>query len=487
MKRREFLGGTAGLAGLALPGVSLAESRPCPPGEFGVSAGGTVATTCTAAGEAPAWFLDMPERTWQVVAAGAVRTDLSPNRRGQRLNDVKVDPVSGASVGMTGSGWSPTIAWTGAAVDQRRRELILAANGGHGDGMDNGVYICQLGADVPRWHRAVDPTPDAYLVSQYWKYNQVAVYKDGRPVSVHGWHKEVFGNGRVWYVGQDSTAGPSSFTGGIVSWNRDFAGEDPSAWPIRHTTANLGGWQTHGVILPNQEGPPDGSCGPSCYDPVGNKIWGFSETIETPRYWSVDAATGAVTRYSTSMGGGRFNAGAAWAACAHDANGAGKPGVVIVNALYTVADREKGTARQCVYVLDLQNPGRGLVEKVTTPTLAWGGQLSDGDPSIVFQPRYGAVYHAPSRAILVYDPSMGLGNNIRKLNIPADPIGGQYTWETVTPASGGVDVKYPSQWRGAYSKFNLIEDMGNGQGALVLVTDTFGPVYVYRLPKGPLA
>ena len=34
----------------------------------------------------------------------------------------------------------------------------------------------------------------------------------------------------------------------------------------------------------------------------------------------------------------------------------------------------------------------------------------------------------------------------------------------------------------ANSKFNIIQDMGNGQAALVVCMDTGGPTYVYKLP-----
>ena len=39
-------------------------------------------------------------------------------------------------------------------------------------------------------------------------------------------------------------------------------------------------------------------------------------------------------------------------------------------------------------------------------------------------------------------------------------------------------------FHGSYSKFNIIEDMGNGHAAFVNVVDVQGPVYVYKVPKG---
>lgn len=479
MKRRDFLAGSAGLAGALLPIVGKADGRPCPPGELAVGGSASVSTTCAPSkvGPAPAWFKEVPERTWIEVAAGAGRGDLPSERRGKRLEDVRVVPDAGSSVGLAGAGWSPTVAWTGGAVDPARRELILAANGGHGDGVDNGVYLIALGAESPRWYRVVDPTPDKFLTGHVgnWPYNQIARYGDGRPVSVHGWHKQCFGNGRVWYVGQDSTAGASSYTGGIVAWDRSFAGENPAAWPISHTTQNFGGWQVHGVVMPERASPDGGvATGPSCYDPVGNKIWTFAEYSDSPRYWSVDAATAAVQTYKAALGA-TVNFGGLWAACADDVNGIGQPGIVIVPSY---------GPSQSVYVLDLRNPAAGMIEKPTVPVLSWGKGLPNAVRDSAFQPRYGAVYHALSRSILVYDPSFGLGGSIRRLIVPADPIKGSYAWETIAPGPGSAKISYPDNWRGAYSKFNIVEDMGNGQSALVLVTEIQGPVYVYKLPAG---
>jgi hypothetical protein len=44
--------------------------------------------------------------------------------------------------------------------------------------------------------------------------------------------------------------------------------------------------------------------------------------------------------------------------------------------------------------------------------------------------------------------------------------------------TGGGNASGQYTW----SKFNIVEDMGNGQSGLVVCMDTSQPVYVYKLP-----
>jgi hypothetical protein len=59
----------------------------------------------------------------------------------------------------------------------------------------------------------------------------------------------------------------------------------------------------------------------------------------------------------------------------------------------------------------------------------------------------------------------------------------------INPASGNsvtpqvASYQYGDQYRGTFSKFQMIEDMGNGQSAIVFVTSVFGSAFVYKLPK----
>ena len=88
------------------------------------------------------------------------------------------------------------------------------------------------------------------------------------------------------------------------------------------------------------------------------------------------------------------------------------------------------------------------------------------------------MYHKPSRAILCWD---GDGVNLRKLAIPAS-IGSTWTWSRVSPASGNSVTPTAAETNGTFGRFNIIEDMGNGQSALCVVNSTTGPTFVYKLP-----
>jgi hypothetical protein len=82
-----------------------------------------------------------------------------------------------------------------------------------------------------------------------------------------------------------------------------------------------------------------------------------------------------------------------------------------------------------------------------------------------------------------------LGRDLRRLEIPTRPDGsfdpkGAFRYSTV-PGAGDVATT-ATNYRGTYGKFNIVEDMGDGQSALVLATDTNGPVLVYKLPTGGL-
>jgi hypothetical protein len=56
MKRRDFLTGSAGLAGALLPMVGRTQSKPCPPPSLGVSGGTSATTGCAVGGAAADWI-----------------------------------------------------------------------------------------------------------------------------------------------------------------------------------------------------------------------------------------------------------------------------------------------------------------------------------------------------------------------------------------------------------------------------------------------
>jgi hypothetical protein len=56
-----------------------------------------------------------------------------------------------------------------------------------------------------------------------------------------------------------------------------------------------------------------------------------------------------------------------------------------------------------------------------------------------------------------------------------------YKWEDVVAAAGSVKPAYCPN--GCNSKFNIVNDMGNGQSCLVLATGV-DSAYVYKMPGG---
>lgn len=421
MKRREFLLSSAGLAGIAAP-VLVRAAVPCPPPALSAVGGTSVATACEpppSAGAAPAWFVNMPERTWATPVSN-------------RLDDVKPSPEPQGAEGQS----AVCDDWTGGTVDQDRGEFILPAQGGHDGYYGNEVYACALRSASPKWARLNNPSA---VTGGVTGYNTLGNYADGAPRAVHGWNRPCWGNGKIWLAGLDGMAsGPGYWSTACYSFNRSSLQ-----------------WAYHGLGVPNPP-TPFGSAfswqaGPAAYDRVAKRVWSAAQYAVSDGGYSVDATTGAITRHNFVLPGNPF--GGAWSVIAHDLR------------VWIVGSVREGR----LYILDLNNPGAGFTVKATTGS-------PDG-----FVDGAGAVYHAPSRAILVWND---YGAGIRKLTVPSNPFGGTYVWSNIAPAAGNSvtpapNPRYPSR---NFSKFNIIEDMGNGRSALCLVTHTTGPTYVYKLP-----
>jgi hypothetical protein len=127
MNRRKFLRNvvsTAVAAQVTAQGVRAA--GPCPPTSPSLDGVPMGASECVVApGTAPAWFTDpsFPVGTWKEIASsGTMQTALAP------IPEPTVAISSPSSF---------TDAYSGGCVDQARREYIMVAGGGHGDGYNN--------------------------------------------------------------------------------------------------------------------------------------------------------------------------------------------------------------------------------------------------------------------------------------------------------------------------------------------------------------
>ena len=423
MIRREFLTKSAIAAGGLAIDCAYGQTAPCPLEWVGV----TNAPCVT--GPAPDWFLNMADNTWS-------------------------SPVTNTIASVGGTNNNICNAWTGGSVSQEHGELILAANGGHNDYDGNEVYACQLRQDSPAWIRLTDPSSTSGGTDAT---NSIGNYGDGNPRSTHSWSHQTFGNGKVWKV-QTGMYPSGNQSSAVYSFDRDAAGNGP--FPLSAAAAP---WTYHGLGV-SASGLSWGSSidwQSSCtnYDKDTKKIWSLCTfTVNNPRYpfFSVDTVTGAITEYP-SANNDSFPDGS-WLKRATGA---------IVDGVWIIIAPNYGSGR--ILLLDLSNPNGGFTFKTTS-----------GSPAGYFPSTgCGTVYHNASNALLVYDDS--LGRNLRKLTIPADKFNGSWVWSEVV-GSGETPSGQADDFQGVYTKFNIIEDMGNGQSALVVVLNVGGPVFVYKLP-----
>ena len=528
IKRRDFLVGTAGMVGALLPPAVLSQSTPCPPPNVGLKGGSASVAACKAAtsGPAPAWFKNLPDRTWTRIACGASHQgdswqkgsrflDVIPGHPGDHIGALPSGPGSGG-INIEGPGAVFTN-WTGACVDQERRELLLAANGGHSGYPGNEVYAIQLQQDVPGYVRLSDPTPRVDpndSAKTWWRHDELTYGRGGVPGdapgfnndfvspanygrmrAVHGWNRVAFGNGRVWYAAQDSY---SSATGGghsasAWSFNRDWIDSNGEV-PLRHRVSQ-NPWTLHGSVdwsaLDGGKAPSPESYRfhPAVYDPNSKRVYTFSRAGDwqgNKVCWYVDTVTGKVVSF-TARGIG-LEHGGAWGACVPDA----LPGQSLFY-FPLMADEDGQSGKIMVWNLATNQIIR--ITPVNASTTYWTDPVYGSDPdsappdSSRHPGGHGAVYHPASRSILVYSvgaqkPSanrVGLGTTLRRLRIPANPMKDAYKWEDVVAAAGSVKPAYCPN--GCNSKFNIVNDMGNGQSCLVLATGV-DSAYVYKMPGG---
>jgi hypothetical protein len=431
---------------------------------------------------APSWFSAQSVKTWTAVASGAT---LQAAFSGQSV-------LSGATF--------PTMAqaWTGGCVDQVRGDLIYPALGGHDDYRGNEVYACRIRAETPAWYRLNDHTPSSSMVTtgtstastpgaQGWDPGGfAAMWADGRMRAVHGWESACYANGRVWYPSQSSPTGSGNSTGHAWSFDRGFAGlpSGPGGTPLAWAN-NAGPWEWLGTASAGNKTTSvqdDVGVGPSyALDPVTGLIWtavGNANASWMVRYGSLNTQTEAIqfTNYNSGWDTPEFR----WSCVVYDPAWDG------------VAGDPNNTCRWRYWVGIAPN-SNGLIVlnlKAANPyaTSAWVGVVATSNTSALSAAGLGAVYHKPSRSILLGDPA-SMGSSIYKLRVPTNGdgtyAGGVWQVSTIT-AAGGANPGTGfgdggTGWR-AYSKFNIINDMGNGQSALVCCGGVTLPTYVYKLP-----
>jgi hypothetical protein len=430
-------------------------------------------------GPAPSWFLNQKDRTWVAVAGNA----------GQRI----IDAAAGQPRLETG-GTLPqsTRSWNGGCVDQDRGELIFAANGGHADYAGNEVYACRVRSETPTWYRLIDRSPEEVVAPVLQRDTQsssntksgqgnipngfAAMYLDGRMRAVHGWCSAVFAANKVWYAHQSSPSGVGYSTSHAWVFDRGYAGiamepgQTPLAW-----RSDPGPWRWLGRTSDGADAQADnlngfGTAPPSALDATTGRIWTIHEHAG-PRIWSsIDVNSGRIRRCN-KINLYASNAGSGWATVVFDPSGADRWRLLIAPA-----SEQRG-----LIVLNL---------KASDPydESAWSTSTVSDFAALAAAGGANGVYHAESRSVLIGNPK-ALGARILRIRVPMDASGeylprGVWQVDAIDPASGSAN---PTNGMnpvnvGSYSKFNLVDDMGNGQSALVVCMEIDSPTYVFKLP-----
>jgi len=370
---------------------------------------------------APSWFVNMADQTWTTVAG-----------TGSRIGDVLPDPLPASNFNPP-DGSAITGAWNGGAIEQSRGEFVVSLAGGHLDYAGNEVYVLELRAESPAWNRTRTPTADTSGGTE--GDDTIANYGDGQPRSSHTYNRPAAGGGFVYHLGVDAMYGGVGYTS-AASYRYDLSQTSDGSWEYLgnpHPTAEGGSGRWLG--------------GSSAYDPVTNAIYSIGQFGSNNRLIRYAIDTDTFTLFNTP-----FDPGYSWMAICEDIR------LLVVGG------------EQNQYYLNIDDDLSGT-------TATWSGLNSTGAPARFGLGRNGHC-HDPSRAIFAWD---GDGANVIRLAIPTT-LSNNWTWSTISPDGNNAVTPSSAESNGTFSRFNLIKDMGNGQGALVLLNDIFEATYIYKLP-----
>ncbi len=357
-------------------------------------------------------------------------------------------------------------AFNGAVVDQKRGEIILAANGGHHDYAGNEVYALRLRTATPQWYRLTNRTPDNLLnTSQSGNVYARIDNLDGLPRAGHMWNDGVYCEGLdklIYPYTSDFASGNSGQSPGAWMFDRGRCGDVFSAFPIAYSTvaANNGNgpgfWQYMGLTLSSAGSmPSDYEACPGAYDPLNREALGFqkipqSAPIATESAWAINPITGAITRYNVQPASG--NPVINWVATTYNT----WPPVAVGN------DVNSGD----IYLWDLtKRSTTRFIRKTPSGT----------------NPASGAGWYGCwlpiSNCFLFYNAING-GGTIGKLkmNDPTNPMGSTWTYSTISPSGGPTP---PAANANSYSKTQCVY-MGAGRYALITVGDQ--GVWGFKIP-----
>jgi hypothetical protein len=384
----------------------------------------------TAPVTAPSWFTSAAYGEWFVVPGTTTGTIAA----------------AGGSVQVVAS-------YSGAALDQNRKTMVISMSGGHSDIPTLGTCVWELDFrnTTCAWQRMITGSTAAVHPDDYGMYNSLQRRIDGMPQTAHLYGKTVCdGAGRVWMFHHGGQGNP--VYGSTVNWY----------WDRNLLSNGLQGYVCTGVSAPTWNEPNSSS--PECfatYDRVTDRIYFHSRTYlaglgNRVGYWIAPSDPTTINALTTT------NASHPGSHCAQAIAGKG----VVVGV---TNDGLENIVKDRVWALN-QATGAYTFPSVTGsfPVYTKGmgfAALPSGNGG------NGVIY------------AQGIGKNVHRLTLPSDPFAASgYAWSEYAPVGGVTPTN--GQVTGTNGRFNLIEDMGNGEPMLVMVNSTTEPVYAMRMPAG---
>lgn len=375
MKRREFLTGSASLAGLITYGVARAQTQPCPPPALGVAGGGTASATC-ASGDLPAW-VPAPGTFANISLNYPSNVDPCPTGTCAYSGTEK---QAGVFVDWTSGAFAPELGASGSYV---------CWGGGHKAYAGNEVYRFDI--ETRTWSRMGTPSPYS---DDPGNIGSDGAFPDGKPAAPHTYHT----------LGIRSSSNGGGSMGSLIQatlpgCDANGNGRTGGWWQFNFSTGN---WSR----FIDSSGISAGTLSfKTMVQEPGSHFWWFGGGLVTQI--ARVTQTGAITKYNVSVNTGNYFSG-------------GVIGGTRIAALN--GDFGSGTQLRLINLAAVE-AGGGDSTVWRIPTVS--GTPAGGDCGLTWCPdlrRFASINGSSP-------------TQIRWLSPPSDPWNGTWTWSTETVAA----------------------------------------------------
>jgi hypothetical protein len=332
-------------------------------------------------------------------------------------------------------------AWTPAVVNPWDGELILPATGGHTDSSGNDVIAFRLRSNTPGAFRVTNPTIAVDGADVEFS-GPGSAYSDGKIRSYHGWNTALWAARKLWVFGPEGTYSNGRRQTEAWTFDRLLL----SSFPTSSASAP---WTRRGDPIPTKGGNMDTQGGPAAFDSNSWKLFrcpNVGSNANGQSLWSMHASKFTAQQYNVTLGA-VGNGHASWMIIAPDK----RVGIIGILEGYLV-------------IFNPDNPAATWAQKTPSGTGAYGSGT-------------GAVYHQRAGKVYAYDHG---GNTVRVLTIPSNPFTGTYSWSSTTFTGATIS---PTTAAGSFSKFNILEDIGDGRSILVWAQTHTEGTYAVILPS----